>query len=303
MASSSPTVSIANATDFPAPSGTKVTTDLCPEGVEDTDNNCDSSGPSISTYPVLLWNNYTYWPLSWEDNDYSFAIVVTYGPETNITNVFEAPGGRYIDYIIVYSNESVSFTGQGGSNSWVDFAELESAAVSPLSTATTSSAATASHSMTITSSSFSSTSSSTSSAAAAASSGGTRSSISTGGVVGATIGGLLGGIIVIGLIAFAIIDRRRKSRERRGSNPPELPSGYQPDWKRIAKERGIKPIDSASNKGGVTSVLDSGQTVVENSALGDKIMLGPKQKDLMSNLDSFLPDRGAGPTFQTLSAG
>lgn len=124
MSSSDPVATSADANDFPAPSGTKLATNRCIQGPKD----CNSDGPQVSEYPILLYDQYAYWPLSYEDNRVSFAIVVTDGQTVNssIVNTFEAPGSRYIDSIRVHSNnQTVSFIGQGfdaASVSWDDLA-------------------------------------------------------------------------------------------------------------------------------------------------------------------------------------
>jgi hypothetical protein len=95
----SPVASIADASNFPEPPGTKVTANV--------------GGPPKEIYPVLLWTDYIYWPLSYMDNRYSMAIVVT-DSDVNIIKVVEARGARYIEEILVNdATREVSFIGQG----------------------------------------------------------------------------------------------------------------------------------------------------------------------------------------------
>jgi hypothetical protein len=95
-----PIISAADATDFPAPPGTKVATNI--------------GGPSKEIHPVLLWADYIYWPLSYIDNRVSMAIVVT-DSGMNIIKVLEAHGARYIEEIRVNeATKEASFIGQAG---------------------------------------------------------------------------------------------------------------------------------------------------------------------------------------------
>jgi hypothetical protein len=85
-------------TEFPAPDGTKVTVDF--------------NGPPLHLHPVLRWGGYTYWPLSYIDNRYSMAIVIT-DSARKIIKTIQAPGARYIRNIEVHNATSeVSFIGQ-----------------------------------------------------------------------------------------------------------------------------------------------------------------------------------------------
>lgn len=118
-----PTVSSADATNFPAPDGTKLTVDL-------------DSKLSDSEYPILLWNGYTYWPLSYIDNRVSFAIVITKTTnnvtESDIIKTIEATGARYIDSIQVNTtSHEVNFVGQAGEVATLSFDALS---VSPADT-------------------------------------------------------------------------------------------------------------------------------------------------------------------------
>ncbi|KAK0732095.1 hypothetical protein B0H67DRAFT_566669 [Lasiosphaeris hirsuta] len=114
-----PTASTTDATNFPAP--------------DDMWAVVNSGGPALlSRYPVVLLGDYTFWPLSYNDNRFSFAVAVTDSEANIIINVFEAPGARYIDHIIVVStNETVFLYGQGG-----DFAEIAWEALSSATTST-----------------------------------------------------------------------------------------------------------------------------------------------------------------------
>jgi hypothetical protein len=112
----SATVSTADATNFPAPGGTKVTSD-------------PDSGLTENDYPILLLNGYTYWPLSYHDNRFSFAIIVTNTTnnvtESNIISTIEAPGARYIASIQVNTTKhKVNFVSQSGEVATLSFDAL-----------------------------------------------------------------------------------------------------------------------------------------------------------------------------------
>ncbi|PKX99487.1 purine and uridine phosphorylase [Aspergillus novofumigatus IBT 16806] len=96
---SEPSINYVDASNCSPPSGTKLA----------VDTDC-----SISSYPVLLWGNYIFWPLSYIDNRLSLAIVQTNTAGATIRTV-EATGARYINNIqIDTANKRVSFVGQAG---------------------------------------------------------------------------------------------------------------------------------------------------------------------------------------------
>jgi hypothetical protein len=93
-----PIVSTVDGSNFTAPEGLK----LCTEG----------SPYPYTSYPVLLWGGYTYWPLSYIDNRYAMAIVAT-DQRNNIVRTVPANGARYIRKIEVNAAEQkISFHGQ-----------------------------------------------------------------------------------------------------------------------------------------------------------------------------------------------
>lgn len=105
-----PFVSSADATEFPAPNGTKVTTDF--------------NGPTYERYPVLRWGGYTYWPLSYIDNRVCMAIVIT-DSARNIVKIIQAIGARYIRSIEVHeATLEVSFIGQADRVATVEWTYL-----------------------------------------------------------------------------------------------------------------------------------------------------------------------------------
>ncbi|GFF85987.1 hypothetical protein IFM60648_07550 [Aspergillus lentulus] len=94
-----PRVDRVDASTFCPPPGTKLAVDI----------DC-----SISSYPVLLWGGYIFWPLSYIDNRMSMAIVQTNATGAIIKTV-EATGARYINSIqIDTANKRVAFVGQAG---------------------------------------------------------------------------------------------------------------------------------------------------------------------------------------------
>lgn len=70
------------------------------------------SKSSNSEYPILLWDGYTYWALSYINNRYSFAIVTK---TTN--NVMESD-------IINTTSHEVNFVGQTGEVATLSFDAL-----------------------------------------------------------------------------------------------------------------------------------------------------------------------------------
>lgn len=123
MSSIIPIVSTTDAAEFPNPSGTTLSTNRCstsgiPEG-------CNAEGPLDSQYPILLHNGYTYWPLSYDDNRKSFALIVTSNSSTYPKDIFEVKGARYIDSIeVLPGNESVKFIGQASNAASVPWTDL-----------------------------------------------------------------------------------------------------------------------------------------------------------------------------------
>jgi hypothetical protein len=94
---SAPKIDRVDASNLCPPPGTKLAVDI----------DC-----SISSYPVLLWGSYIFWPLSYIDNRVSMAIVQTNTTGAIIKTV-EATGARYINSIQVdTANKRVAFVGQ-----------------------------------------------------------------------------------------------------------------------------------------------------------------------------------------------
>lgn len=92
-----PIVDLADATDFSLPSDLKLTL---------------IGGPLVQLYPVLRWGHYIYWPLSFEDNRVSMALVIT-DTALNILQRLHVPGARYIHQMVVSpSSRKVLFIGQ-----------------------------------------------------------------------------------------------------------------------------------------------------------------------------------------------
>lgn len=107
---SPPFVSTADATEFPEPEGTKVATDF--------------NGPPYERYPILRWGEFIYWPLSYIDNRFSMAIVIT-DSARNIIKTIQATGARYIRNIDVHNATlEVSFIGQADRVATVKWARL-----------------------------------------------------------------------------------------------------------------------------------------------------------------------------------
>lgn len=75
------------------------------------------NGPDVSqglsdNCPVLLWDGYAYWPLSYSDNRLSVGIAV-FDDEGDFIEVIEAVGARYIwDTTVDEDLETVTFRGQ-----------------------------------------------------------------------------------------------------------------------------------------------------------------------------------------------
>lgn len=107
-----PIVTSADATRFPNPNGIKLSTSRCSD--LNTSQACNLNGPMKSQYPILMYDGYTYWPLSYNDDRSSFAIVVTKNSSTTPIALTEVEGARYIDSIEVHShNDTVRLIGQG----------------------------------------------------------------------------------------------------------------------------------------------------------------------------------------------
>ncbi|KAH9862986.1 hypothetical protein J1614_010715 [Plenodomus biglobosus] len=142
MTSRLPIVSAINAAGFPKPPGTKFLTSRCV--TPSVPKPCNAIGPSEGKYPVLLHNDYMYWPLSYKDDRFSFAIVRTSSTSAELLDILEIKGARYIDSIDVSpGNESISFIGQGYkvvSVRWNDLAAPADSSTSPLQLSSTSSA-------------------------------------------------------------------------------------------------------------------------------------------------------------------
>ncbi len=208
MSSSKPVAGTGDASNFPAPSGTKVATNRCLPGPE----GCNPNGPQVSAYPVLLYNGFTYWPLSYEDNRVSFAIVITSGSTLSIVGQFEAPGSRYIDSIQVSSGtETVNFVGQsfdGASVSWSELAQAANAG-----TGTGTGTGTSGGSGTSTTPSVGGSATSGSSTLATISPGGSPS-LGGGAIAGIAIGGVVGVVIICVVIGLLIKKCRRRTSHK-----------------------------------------------------------------------------------------
>ncbi|KAK3353881.1 hypothetical protein B0T25DRAFT_581552 [Lasiosphaeria hispida] len=206
-----PTNSTMNATNFPAINGTKIET--------------DSGGPTYDSYPVVLLGNYTFWPLSYDDNRDSFAVLVT-DNETNVINAIEAPGARYIDWIAIDSaNETVTFVGQADRVAVLAWDALSAATVhtSTYSTATQSSTATGTGTGTGTRTAASSPTTSGTNPTAAPTNSSTPpppaspSSLN----VGAIAGGVVGGVAVLAVVLWLLVGRQAWARWRQGRREVE----------------------------------------------------------------------------------
>ena len=98
--SGGPFVSTADGSKFDAPDETKVATDFAP------------GSPPAELYPVLRWGDYTYWPLSYIDNRFSMALVVT-NSLGHVIRTFQLSGARYIREInLNMATQEVIFVGQ-----------------------------------------------------------------------------------------------------------------------------------------------------------------------------------------------
>ena len=75
--------------------------------------------------PVLQWNGYTYWALSYIDNRNSFAITA-FDAAGNVASQFEATGSRYVNRITVDDTaQTATFYGQSNQTTTSNFAQLE----------------------------------------------------------------------------------------------------------------------------------------------------------------------------------
>jgi hypothetical protein len=163
-----------------------------------------NTGRSPSLYPVVHLGNITYWPLSYDDNRYSFAVVVTDSDDTTPLNTFEAPGARYIDYIVVnQSDKTVLFYGQGNDAAVIAWDVLSAAA-----TATNN---------------FASGNSSNSSPDPS-----TPSSPNTGAIAGGAVGGVVGLILVASLLWWLLRYCKERS-EAQGNLDQATPPGMRSD--------------------------------------------------------------------------
>jgi len=118
MSSSAPVNGTADATAFPAPNGTQAVMD---------------TGYQLHAYPVLLWSDYIYWPLSYVENNFSMIIMQT-DEKIDILREIPAPGARYISWIDVnFDTQTVSFYGQGGEYTSLPWSVLLVAPSSPTS--------------------------------------------------------------------------------------------------------------------------------------------------------------------------
>jgi len=68
-------------------------------------------GPIVQQYPVLRWGLYMYWPVCFEDNRMSTALITT-DTDYNILNRLDYPGARYVHQIVVTKDRNVKFIGQ-----------------------------------------------------------------------------------------------------------------------------------------------------------------------------------------------
>ncbi|KAK4190461.1 hypothetical protein QBC35DRAFT_490434 [Podospora australis] len=110
--SSSFTVTTADAGKLAPPSGVSALTTRClqPSGV-----GCNREGPRISEFPVVAYDDYIFWPLSYRDaSQKSFAMLITRNAASSyqFVDVFELPGARVIDSISISSTSgSITFEG------------------------------------------------------------------------------------------------------------------------------------------------------------------------------------------------
>jgi hypothetical protein len=133
MRTAIPFVTTTDAAGFPTPSGTKLSTNRCSDA--DQPQGCRFDGPSESQYPILIHEGYTFWPLAYNDDRSSFAIVVTADSSADPVKIFEVQGARYIDSIEVsFSNESVTLVGQGFRAASIPWSALSTSAMSRPST-------------------------------------------------------------------------------------------------------------------------------------------------------------------------
>jgi len=89
----------------PAPAGLKVTCLKFP----------NNGAPSSETCPVVKYNGYSVWALSYQDNRGSMALV-TYDSNNKVVGTVNKDGARYV-WNVVSGSGSVEFFGQA--NQWV----------------------------------------------------------------------------------------------------------------------------------------------------------------------------------------
>jgi len=209
MAIRLPQVSATNAAGFPKPSGTKITTSRCV-----TPNwpiPCNVDGPSHESFPILLDGHNTYWPLSYDDDRFSFAIVRTSRTSTKPIDIFEIKGARYIDSIEVSAgNETVTFIGQGYnvvSVPWNNLSDSVASSSSPLSLSSVSSTFVPSTSD-------------------------LEDDLKVGAIVGIVVGSVLGAMIIVigGYLYWQMLRENRREASSRGQIHSIDESGYgEPD--------------------------------------------------------------------------
>ncbi|RYP72544.1 hypothetical protein DL769_004434 [Monosporascus sp. CRB-8-3] len=207
-----PTNGTMDATDFAAPNGTSVVT----------------NGFSEQFYPVVFLDNYTYWPLSYDDDRYSFAVVVT-DNDTNVINSIDAPGARYIDYIVINSiNETVDFVGEADETAVLAWDVLSSATMPATTSADTPTGdvmdSTAAETGSNPTNSPSSSPSSSSSSSSPSSSSPPSASSNAGPIAGGVVGGVAFIAIAIAMLlwgrrAWKKHQKKRKDREDRVNDP------------------------------------------------------------------------------------
>ncbi len=202
-----PTVTSADATNFRAPDGCKIATDRCAElsslPNDSAISDCNPNGPTTESYPVVALGSYTFWPLSYEDDRFVFAVAVA-DSDMNVINTLEVDGARYIGSIHVDSaNRSVNFVGQANATASLAWDTLSLATIgrrSPVPEAALPSNAS-------TASSDSQTSS---------------NGLSVGGIVGIAIGGFVGVILICLFLAWSVKTfKNKKAIQRDQQNPPD----------------------------------------------------------------------------------
>ena len=89
------------------------------------------AGPEENVYskcPVLKWNGFTYWPLSYKDNRMGFNIV-QFDESGNIVEQWAKSGARYaVDIVVDEGAKTVTFYGSAGGTVEMSFDELGSSA-------------------------------------------------------------------------------------------------------------------------------------------------------------------------------